>query len=60
MTFSHPHRVLKDPKGNPFYSIRTEELPEAGINILRKMKELNPKWKACIHARGTAAYYRYV
>ena len=45
MTFSHPHRVLKDPKGNPFYSIRTEELPEAGIAILRKMKELNPLYQ---------------
>ena len=43
--FSHPHRVLKDPKGNPFYSIRTEELPEAGIAILRKMKELNPLYQ---------------
>ena len=45
MTFSHPHRVLKDPKGNPFYSIRTEELPEAGIAILRKMKEQNPLYQ---------------
>lgn len=42
MTLSHPHRVLKDPKGNPFYSIRTEELPDTGVSILRKMKELNP------------------
>ena len=45
MTFSHPHRVLKDPKGNPFYSICTEELPETGIAILRKMKELNPLYQ---------------
>ena len=45
MTFSHPHHVLKDPKGNPFYSIRTEELPEAGIAILRKMKEQNPLYQ---------------
>ena len=45
ITFSHPHRVLKDPKGNPFYSIRTEELPEAGIAILRKMKEQNPLYQ---------------
>ena len=52
MTFSHPHRVLKDPKGNPFYSIRTEELPEAGINILRKMKELNPNGKLVFMHEG--------
>lgn len=31
MTFSHPHRVLKDPKGNPFYSIRTEELGHSNL-----------------------------
>ena len=52
MTFSHPHRVLKDPKGNPFYSIRTEELPEAGIAILRKMKELNPNGKLVFMHEG--------
>lgn len=52
MTFSHPHRVLKDPKGNPFYSICTEELPEAGINILRKMKELNPNGKLVFMHEG--------
>lgn len=51
-SFSHPHRVLKDPKGNPFYSIRTEELPEAGINILRKMKELNPNGKLVFMHEG--------
>lgn len=42
MKFSAPHRVLKDPKGNPFYSIRTEVLPEEGVRVLEKMKELNP------------------
>lgn len=42
MTFSEPHRVLKDPKGNPFYSIRSEVLPPEGVKVLTKMKELNP------------------
>ncbi len=45
MTLSQPHRVLKDPKGNPYYSIRTEHLPEEGVAVLRKMKELNPHGK---------------
>lgn len=52
MTFSHPHRVLKDPKGNPFYSIRTEELPENGSAILRKMKELNLNGKLVFMHEG--------
>lgn len=42
MTLSHPHRILKDPKGNPCYSIRTEYLSSKGLAILRKMKALNP------------------
>lgn len=42
MTLSQPHRTLKDPKGNPYYSIRTEILPEEGVNVLKKMKALNP------------------
>ena len=45
MTLSHPHRVLKDPKGNPYYSIRTEQLPDAGVAVLKKMKEINPSGK---------------
>ncbi len=32
--------------------IRTEELPEAGINILRKMKELNPNGKLVFMHEG--------
>lgn len=45
MTLSQPHRVLKNPKGNPYYSIRTEHLPEEGVAVLKKMKELNPHGK---------------
>ena len=42
MTFSLPQRVLKAPKGNPYYSIRTEEVSKEGVAVLEKMKELNP------------------
>lgn len=45
MTLSQPHRVVKDPKGNPHYSIRTECLPAEGVAVLKKMKALNPKGK---------------
>ena len=40
MTLSQPHRVVKDPKGNPHYSIRTECLPAEGVAVLKKMKSL--------------------
>lgn len=42
MTLSKPQRILKNPKGNPYYSIRIEQLPQEGVSVLRKMKELNP------------------
>ncbi|PWJ45817.1 tyrosine-type recombinase/integrase [Faecalicatena contorta] len=42
MTLSSPCRVLKDPKGNPNYSIRTEIISDEGVSILKKMKGLNP------------------
>lgn len=45
MSLSHPQRILKDPKGNPYYSIRTEQLPQEGVMVLKKMKELNPYGK---------------
>lgn len=45
MTLSQPHRVVKNPKGNPYYSIRTECLPEEGVAVLKKMKALNPNGK---------------
>ena len=45
MTLSQPHRVVKNPKGNPYYSIRTECLPAAGVTVLKKMKALNPNGK---------------
>lgn len=52
MTLSQPYRILKAPKGNPFYSIRTELLPEAGIQVLKKMKELNPNGKLLFMHNG--------
>ena len=42
MTLSTPYRILKNPKGNPYYSIRTEFLPQERVKVLKKMKELNP------------------
>ena len=33
---------LKQPKGNPNYSIRTECLSEKGMEVLKTMKRLNP------------------
>lgn len=52
MTLTQPHRVLKDPKGNPYYSIRTEVLSDEGVAILRKMKELNPNGKPLFQHQG--------
>lgn len=45
MKLSKPQRILKNPKGNPYYSIRTEQLPPEGVAVLKKMKELNPNGK---------------
>lgn len=45
LTLGQPRKLLKDPKGNPNYSIRTECVSEEGLNILKKMKELNPTGK---------------
>ncbi len=45
MTLSHPQKTLKAPKGNPYYSIRAEQLPLEGVEVLKKMKELNPDGK---------------
>lgn len=36
MTLSEPQRILKNPKGNPYYSIRTEQLPQEGVSVLKK------------------------
>ena len=41
-TFSNRHIVQKPPKGNPDYSIRTEYISDKGVEILKKMKSLNP------------------
>lgn len=42
MTFSSPQKRYKDPKGNPNYSIRTEYVSDKAVEILKKMKSLNP------------------
>ncbi len=42
LTFGAPQTILKNPKGNPYYSIRTETISTEGLNILKKMKALNP------------------
>ncbi len=52
LTLSQPHRVLKDPKGNPSYSIRTEYLPAEGVTVLKKMKALNPNGKFLFMHKG--------
>lgn len=52
LTLSQPCRVLKDPKGNPDYSIRTEFISDEGLNILRKMKTLNHTGKLLFMHNG--------
>ena len=52
MKLSEPQRILKNPKGNPYYSIRTEQLPQEGVTILMKMKELNPDGKLLFMHEG--------
>lgn len=52
LSLSQPHRVLKAPKGNPYYSIRTEYLPEEGVRVLTKMKALNPDGKLLFMHKG--------
>lgn len=42
LTLSSPRRRLKDPKGNPNYSIRTEVVSDKGKEILTTMRKLNP------------------
>lgn len=42
MTFSSPQRHYKNPKGNPNYSIRSEYVSDKAVEILKKMKSLNP------------------
>lgn len=52
MTLSQPQRILKNPKGNPYYSIRTEQFPQEGVMVLKKMKELNPHGKILFMHEG--------
>lgn len=52
LTLSHPHRKVKNPKGNPNYSIRTEYICNAGVEILKKMKKLNPYGKFLFMHKG--------
>lgn len=42
LSLGTPQKVIKQPKGNPYYSIRTETLSDQGVAILKKMKEINP------------------
>lgn len=42
LSLGAPRKVIKQPKGNPYYSIRTETLSDQGVTILKKMKEINP------------------
>lgn len=42
LSLGAPRKVIKQPKGNPYYSIRTETLSDQGVAILKKMKEINP------------------
>lgn len=51
-SFSAPIRVLKDPKGNPHYSIRKEYLPDVAIEALNQMKALNPDGELLFMHRG--------
>ena len=38
-------RTLKTPKGNPYYSIRTEYVSSEAVALLQQMKDLNPDGK---------------
>ena len=42
LTLDAPIRLTKNPKGNPNFSIRTEYVSQKGLEILTKMKSLNP------------------
>lgn len=41
-TLGAPERELKNPKGNPNYSIRSQVVSEKALEILKQMKALNP------------------
>jgi len=45
MTFNQTTFVEKSPKGNPYFSVREETINDKGVQILCKMKELNPNGK---------------
>ena len=42
LTLGCKQNSLKSPKGNPYYSVRTEQISNNGLAILKKMKVLNP------------------
>lgn len=52
LTLGAPQKILKLPKGNPYYSIRMETVSEEGLTILKKMKELNPDGKLLFQFEG--------
>lgn len=45
LTFNKRTFVERSPKGNPYFSIRSETINSKGVQVLYKMKELNPYGK---------------
>ncbi len=45
LTFNASHPVERTPKGNPYFSIRSETINEEGVKVLQQMKCLNPHGK---------------
>lgn len=45
LTFNQRTFVERTPKGNPYFSIRSETINEKGVQVLYKMKSLNPHGK---------------
>ena len=43
LSFHKRKIIAKDPKGNPYYSIREERVGDVGLDILEQMYKLNPK-----------------
>lgn len=52
LSLGTPQKVIKQPKGNPYYSIRTETLSDQGVAILKKMKEINPNGELLFMYKG--------
>lgn len=52
LTFNERSFVERVPKGNPYFSIRSETINEKGVQILYKMKQLNPYGKYLFMHQG--------